>query len=76
MLCERQHPTCRRDCWVAGKSCANCAYYVRHYIRLHGRFFVPIELGNCIFLRVKPRKSRDLCGYWKPRKEGANAAHD
>nr|DAF74116.1 MAG TPA: NADH-ubiquinone oxidoreductase subunit b14.5b (NDUFC2) [Caudoviricetes sp.] len=76
MLWDRQCQTCRQACRAAGKSCVNCAYYVRHYIRLHGRFFVPIELGHCTFPRVKPRKSRDLCGCWKPRKEGAKDARD
>lgn len=76
MLCERQHPTCRRDCRVAGKSCANCAHYARHYIRLWGRYFVPVAAGHCTFPRVKARKPCDLCGCWKPRKEGAKDARD
>lgn len=42
--------------------CANCVYFVQHYVRWSRDVYSPIDDGHCRGGRLKRCRTYDLCG--------------
>ena len=50
------------------KRCRNCANYIPHYVRnSESQEHDLLEMGHCVYPRVKNRKADDVCHHWSAR---------
>lgn len=48
------------------QTCAECEYFIRHYILWENARYIPLEFGHCTYPRCKNRKTNSpACTYFK-----------
>ena len=53
--------------------CTNCAYFVRHYANLHGKYYLVSGCQHCrnteltLSEQKKRLNNREICQHWLPR---------
>ena len=45
--------------------CGSCAYFHRHYGKRKDTYF-PLNLGHCVYPRLKDRRDDERCPHWRP----------
>lgn len=54
------------------EQCANCKYFLQHFVKSRSGRLLKVECGHCVHSRMPfymPRKRKTPCAYWQPMRE-------
>ena len=52
---------------VLAKVCKGCKHFRLHYVKWGNLGYRELDLGHCVYPRLKNRRTDETCPHWTPR---------